>query len=118
MNSTNPLSRMRLASRLCIIGAWATLALGITLIILFYVLNNVNDGQGGGPGIGVMLFVALIIAMLAFFFFLVLYALGALLNYMSAPKNILEEGLTPSRMKNIPEEDDAQLEITPIQKTW
>ena len=75
MDTLNPLSRMRLASKLCIVGAWAT-----------------------------------------FFFFLVLYALGALLNYVSAPKKAQEEGVTPPRMKNMPEEDDAQLEITPIQK--
>lgn len=74
MNSTNPLSRMRLASLLCVVGAWATLALGFILIVLFYVLSNVGNGQDGGPGMGVLIFVELIIAMLSFFFFLVLSA--------------------------------------------
>ena len=116
MDTLNPLSRMRLASKLCIVGAWATLVLGFILIILFYVLSNVGNGQGGGPGLGVLIFVDLTIAMLAFFFFLVLYALGALLNYVSAPEKAYEEGVTPPRMKNMPEEDDAQLEITPLPK--
>ena len=117
MNSRNPLSRMRLASLLCVVGAWATLVLGVILIILFYGLNNVGNGQGGGPGIGVLIFIELIIAMFSLFFFLVLYAIGALLNHMSVSKNSHEEGPTSTRMKNMPEDDDAQLEITPIQKT-
>jgi hypothetical protein len=122
MNTLNPLSRMRLAGKLCVVGAWATLALGFILIIIFYVLNNVDNGPNSGPGLGVTIFVALLIAMLAFFFFLVLYAIGAVLNYMSVSmsvsKNTDEEVATPPRTRNLPEEDDAQLEITPIQKTW
>ena len=118
MNNMNPLSRMRLASRLCIVGAWTSLLLGFVLIILFYVLNNVDNGpnSGPGPGLGVTLFVAVLIAMLSMFFFLVLYAIGAVLNYMSVSKNTLEEGAIPPGMSNLPEEDDVQLEIISIQK--
>jgi hypothetical protein len=116
MNSSNRLSRMRLASRLCVTGAWTTLALGFILIILFYVLSNVGNGQNEGPGLEIFIFVEIIIAMLSIFFFLVLYALGALLNYVSASKNVQIEGTIPARMMNLPEEDEAQLEITPIQK--
>ena len=112
MNSTN---RMRLASRLCTLGAWATVALGIALGILFYALNNVNNGPDSGPNVGIVIFVELIIAMLSLFFFLVLYAIGALLNYMSASKKTLEEGTIPARMRDLTEEDDTQLEITPLQ---
>jgi hypothetical protein len=53
--------------------------------------------------------------MLSLFFFLVLYAIGALLNYMSASKKTLEEGTIPARMRDLTEEDDTQLEITPLQ---
>lgn len=115
MNSTNPLSRLRLASSLCIVGAWATLILGFILIILFYVLSN-GGGQGGGPGLGILIFIELIIVMLSVFFFLVLYGIGALLNYMGMSKSSLEEGAAPMRMRNQPEEEGTQLEITPLQR--
>lgn len=114
MNGMNPLSRLRLASSLCIAGAWATLILGFILIILFYVLNN--GGQSSGPGLGILIFVELIIAMLSIFFFLVLYGIGALLNYMGASKSTLEERATPARMRNQVEEEGTQLEITPLQR--
>ena len=116
MHSTNPLSRLRLASLLCTMGAWVTLVVGFILGVLFYALNNVNNGPDSGPGLGVFIFVELIIAMLSFFFFLVLYAIGALLNYMSAATVAHEEGVPPPSMKNMPEEDDTQLEITPLQR--
>ena len=116
MLSMNPHSRMRLVSRLSVVGAWATLASGIILIVLFYSLNNVSAGPNSGPGLGVLIFVELIIAMVTFFFFLVLYAIGALLNYMSAPKVAHQEDMKPPGMKKLPEEDDMQLEITPLQQ--
>ena len=116
MNNMNPLSRMRLASRLCIAGAWATLVLGFILVVLFYVLSNIGNGQGGGAGLGILIFVELIIAMLAIFFFLVLYGIGALLNYMGASKSTLEEEAIPARRRNLQEEEGTQLEITPLQR--
>src|SRR5690242_12926962 len=115
MNSTNSLSRLRLASGLCIAGAWATLLLGLILAILFYALSNVGN-QGGGSGLGILIFVELIIAMITIFFFLILYGIGALLNYMGASKSTFEEGTIPARMRNRPEEEGTQLEITPLQK--
>ena len=115
MSHTNPLSRLRLASQLCIAGAWATLILGFILVILFYVLSNVGS-QGGGPGMGILIFSELIIVMLTIFFFLVLYGIGALLNYMGASKSTLAEAATPASMRNLPEEDGTQLEITPLQR--
>ena len=114
MNSMNPLSRMRLASQLCRAGAWATLVIGFILVILFYALNNAGGGQGG-PGLGILIFAELLIVMLTLFFFLVLYGIGALLNYVGASKSTTEEGVTAMRMKNQSEED-TQLEITPLQR--
>jgi len=92
--------------------------MGLTLVILFYILNNVGNGPDSGPGLGLTIFVALIIAMLSFFFFLVLYAIGALLNYMGMPKNTPEESVTPLKVKDIVEDGDAQLEITAIREMW
>jgi hypothetical protein len=116
MINMKPLSRMRLASRFCITGAWTTLVLGVILMVLFYILSNIGDAPDRGPALEVFIFVELIIVMLSFFFFLVLYALGALLNYMSAAKIALDEGATPAKMRNASEEDGAQLEITPLQR--
>jgi hypothetical protein len=107
---------MRLASRLCIVGAWITLALGFLLVILFYVLSNPGGVQSGGPGLGILIFSELIIVMLSIFFFLVLYGIGALLSYIAASKSMLEEGVTSARVRNLQEEDGTQLEITPLQK--
>ncbi len=118
MKASTSLSRLRLASKLCVLGAWAILAMGLTLVILFYILNNVGNGPDSGPGLGLTIFVALVIAMLSFFFFLVLYAIGALLNYMGTPKNTPEESVTPLKVKDIVEDGDAQLEITAIREMW
>lgn len=115
MNSMKSLSRMRLASQLCRAGAWATLVIGFILVILFYALNNAGGGQGG-PGLGLLIFAELLIVMLTLFFFLVLYGIGALLNYIGVSKSTLEEGATPARVRNQPEEEGTQLEITPLQK--
>jgi hypothetical protein len=116
-NTVTSLSPMRLASKLCTIGAGIILALGIASIVVFYVLNNDNNnGPNSGPGIGVILFVALIIAILIFFFSLILFALGALLSYLSAPNITPEESVTHPKIKDVSEEGDAQLEITPIPK--
>lgn len=116
MNNTNALPRMRLASRLCIAGAWTTLVLGFILVVLFYVLSNIGNGLGGGPGLGIFIFAELIIVMLSTFFFLVLYGIGALLNYMGASKSTFEEGAIPARMRNPQGEDGTHLEITPLQR--
>lgn len=113
--SNNPLSRLRLASGLCIAGAWTTLILGGILVVLFYVLTNAS-GQVVGPGMGVFIFAELLIVILTIFFFLVLYGIGALLNYMGASKSTLEDGATRARRKNLQEEDGTQLEITPLQR--
>lgn len=118
MTASTSLSRLRLASKLCVVGAWTILAMGLTLVILFYVLNNVGNGPNSGPGLGFIIFVALIIAIVVFFFFIALYAIGALLNYMGTPKNIPEESVTPLKVKDIVEEGDAQLEITSIREMW
>ena len=118
MKASSSLSRLRLASKLCVLGAWIILAMGLTLIILFYVLNNVGNGPNSGPGLGFILCVALIITMLSLFFFIALYALGALLNYMGTPKSTSEESVTPLKVKDVIEDGDAQLEITSIREIW
>jgi hypothetical protein len=115
-NTVTSLSPMRLASKLCTIGAGIILALGLTLIVIFYVLNNTNNGPDAGPGRLITLFVSLIIAMLAVFFALVIYAIGALLGYLSTQNSTSEESIAHLKIKSTPEEDDMQLEITPLPK--
>jgi hypothetical protein len=118
MTASTSLSRLRIASKLCVLGAWAILAMGLTLVILFYILNNVGNGPNSGPGMGFIIFVALVIAIVVFFFFIALYAIGALLNYVGTPKNTTEESVTPLKVKDIVQDGDVQLEITSIREIW
>ena len=66
MLNRNPLSRMRLAGRLCVAGAWTVLVLAFILVVLFYVLSNIGNGQASGTGLGIFIFAELIIVMLSF----------------------------------------------------
>ena len=116
MSSMKPLFRLRLASWFCIVGAWAILVAGLFLMVLFYVLNNVGNGPNSGPNLAIVIFVELIIAILTFFFFLVLYAIGTLLNYVGTPKVDHQKDVPPSEMKHSLEENDTELEITPLQR--
>ncbi len=106
MIPSTPLSRMRFAGKLCKRGAWAIAVLGLAVIV-FFVINNVSNNQGNpGPGPNFnellnILFPALLIAIPTLFFFLVLYAVGAVLDYLSTEK-------TPQVV------DDERVEITSL----
>lgn len=111
MNIVTPLARMRFVGKLCRLGAWIILALGIAAIILFYLLStNALNGPGNGPGGGPSLndlFTTLVfiflMAILVSFFSLILYAAGTLLSYLSREKEILQESDEPVTVMSLTE---------------
>ena len=114
MTPSTSLSRMRLAGKLCRRGAWIIAATGLAVILFIvissvssYVTSNVSSGQPG-PGqnfndLLTSLAIALLLAIAICFFFLVLSAVGALLDYMSTEKNPQEA-------------NDERVEITSLPK--
>ena len=104
MFPSTPLTRMRFAGKLCNRGAWVIAVLGLT-VIAFFVISNLSNNQGNpGPDFNNwlnMLLPAFLIALPTLFFFLILYAMGTVLDYLSAAK-------TP------PLVDDERVEITSL----
>ena len=104
MFPSTPLTRMRFAGKLCKRGAWVTAALGLAFIV-FFVISNIPNNQGNpGPDFNNwlnMLLPAFLIALPTIFFFLILYAVGAVLDYLSAEKAT-------------PVVDDERVEITSL----
>jgi hypothetical protein len=107
MFPSTPLTRMRFAGKLCKRGAWVTAVLGLAFIVLF-VISNISNNQGdpgSGPNFNQLvniLFPAFLIALPTLFFFLILYAAGTLLDYLSAEKK-------PQVL-----DDDERVEITSL----
>jgi len=91
MFPSTPITRLRFASKLCKRGAWIIAALGVAVIV-FFAINNFSNNQGNpGPGLDFnawlnILEPAILIAIPTLFFFLILYAAGAVLDYLSAEK--------------------------------
>jgi len=92
MFPSTPLTRMRFAGKLCKCGAWVTAVLGLA-VIAFFVISNLSNNQGNpGPDFNNWLNIllpAFLIALPTIFFFLILYAVGAVLDYLSAEKKPL-----------------------------
>ena len=91
MFPSNPLNRMRFASKMCKYGAWIILVAGLGFVV-FFVINNFSNDQGNpgaGPNFNELLNIllpVLLIALPTLFFFLILYAVAAVLDYLSAEK--------------------------------
>lgn len=91
-----PLSRVYLAGKLCRRGARIIVAVGLVVIIIlavnFYnaITNDLNPGIHLNE-LFITFAAALLVAMPVFFFYLILSALGALLEYMSIEKKPQEE---------------------------
>ncbi len=107
MFPSTPLTRMRFAGKLCKRGAWAIAVLGLTVIV-FFVISNISNNPGD-PGTGLnfnqlvnILLPTFLIAILTLFFSLILYATGAVLDYLSDEK-------TPQVV-----DDDERVEITSL----
>ena len=87
-------SRVHLAARLCRLGAWIITAAGLAVIIFLAVTVFYPNGQSSSGLDFKQLFntlaLALLMAIPVFFFSLILYAVGALLDYVSTEKNTQE----------------------------
>jgi type VI protein secretion system component VasK len=90
MFPSTSLARMRFAGKLCKRGAWAILAMGLAVVVIFVITSLPNSNQGGpGPDTNALLTtmaIALLIAIPILFSFLILYAVGAMLDYLSSEK--------------------------------
>lgn len=95
MTTSTSLSRMCLAAKLCRRGASIIAAVGLVVIIflavvVFRVISNASDQASSGLNFNELFItfaIALLMAIPIFFFFLILYAVGAWLDYMSTEKN-------------------------------
>ena len=109
MIAWSSLSRMRAVSKLCRRGAWFMAAVGFAVIVYlnFFVING--GGDQGAPGLNLNQLLmstalALLMAIPVFFFALILFAVGTVLDYMSAEKHIEEAS----------DESDEGVEITSL----
>jgi hypothetical protein len=107
MFPSTPLTRMHFASKLCKLGAWGTAVLGLACIAIFVIGSISNNPDNPGSGLNFnqlanMLLPVFLIALPTLFFSLILYAAGAVLNYLSAEK-------TPPVV-----DDDERVEITSL----
>ena len=114
MIPSTSLTRMRAVSRLCKRGAKIIAAAGLIVIVILATafFNLITENlQNPGPHLN-ELFVTFALALMmlipTFFFFLILTAMGALLDHQSADKSFSE--------KSIQEVNDERVEITPLPK--
>src|SRR5438128_10074828 len=95
MTILTSLSHVRLAGKLCKLGAWIMAAMWLAVIVLFHIISNVsNDQANPGPNFNELFTtftIMLLMAIPVFFFSLSLYAVGTLLDYISTEKNREEE---------------------------
>ena len=90
MTPSTSLSRMRLAGKMCRRGAWIIAATGLAVIV-FLLISQVSSYQANsGQNFNDLLTffaMVLLLSIAIFFFFLILSAVGAFLEYMSTEKN-------------------------------
>lgn len=80
-----PLSRLRVAGRLCRTGAWLILAIGVFVCIcLFFAIYSSNGSNSDPSQLLPLLALSGIVVLFIFFFFVFLFAVGALLEYIAA----------------------------------
>ena len=93
-----PLARLRLAGRLCRLGSWFILAVGLSVsICLFFAIYSsyMADPSPNSPAPPLPLLVSFalsgIIVINASFFFILLFAVGAWLEYRSTQQDSQEK---------------------------
>jgi len=108
MTPSTPLARLRLIGKLCWLGAWIIAAAGLIAIVLYIAVTFYNNqGNPGQDPNGQLTnyMIALLLAIPLFFFFLVLAAMGALLEYVGREQK-------PQEAED--ERDDERVEITSL----
>ena len=105
MTPSTSLSRLRLAGKACRSGAWLIAVLGLTVIVIFIAStiasDQANPGQNFNEWFNTAAF-SLLMAILTIFFFLILFAVGALYDYISSEKNIQEVNEERVEMTSLP----------------
>lgn len=114
MTPSTSLTHMRIVSKLCKRGAKIIAAAGLAVILILAVVffNLITENQQNqGPHLNELLVtsvIALLMLIPIFFFFLILTAMGAILDYLSADKSFIEQ--------NIHVLNNDGVEITPLPK--
>jgi len=110
MTFSTALARMRMAGRLCRLTAWLILLVGLaaSIYLSFFVINGPNN-QGSLDPRQVLLSsaIAILITIPVFFFFVFLFAVGAVIDYMS-----LRQSTHQTQMK-----DEDRVEITTLPRS-
>ncbi len=119
MAASKSLSKMRIASRLCKLGAWVIAAMGLvaaglyvsTLIQLLSGLRQDQASPYAYLSYGSVVSALFLITVPTLFFAIILYAMGTLMDFMSAEAK-REPKLLESEMEE--ERDDEGIEIVPL----
>ena len=115
--SLTALARLRLAGRLCRLGSWFILAVGLIVSICLFVTIYSSFTADPGPSttVPIPLLVSFafpgIIVLFTSFFFILLFAVGAWLEYRSTQQDSPEK---QSSQQTDRETDDEHVEITSL----
>lgn len=102
-----PLARLRLASKLCGLGAWLALVTGLTVTIcVFFATYTPDSSDVSLRPLLASLALSGFLALLTGFFSLFLFAVGAFLEYVGTA------GLGTQQSRQ--QRSDAEIEITPL----
>ena len=104
-----PLARLRLASKLCGLGAWLVLVTGLMVsICLFSATYTPDPSDASLRPLFTSLALSVFIGVLTFFFFLFLFAVGAFLEYIGTAG----PGTQQSGQER--KDNDAEIKITSL----
>ena len=113
--SLTALARLRLAGRLCRLGSWFILAVGlmVSICLFFAIYNSFMADPGPSPTAPLLVSFAFsgIIVIFTSFFFILLFAVGAWLEYLSTTQDSQEK---QSSQQPDRETDYEHVEITSL----
>ncbi|GAC1354100.1 MAG: hypothetical protein NVS4B11_28860 [Ktedonobacteraceae bacterium] len=111
MATSKSLAKMRVASKLCKLGAWVIGVVGLVATVFYAVITipafRDQQGQNTVDYLSIILPFFLIVVP-TLFFLLILYAVGVLMEYISTETKIAETKVVSE------EDDDERLKIVPI----
>lgn len=108
MTPSTALSRMRLAGKLCRLGAWIIVAAGLAVIVFYIIITVSSNQENPGQNLNGQLtsyIIGFLMAIPVLFFFLALTAMGALLEYLSterAPQETSDERVEITSLSDVP----------------
>lgn len=108
MTPSTALSRMRLAGKLCRLGAWIIAAAGLAVIVFYIIITVSSNQENPGQNLNGQLtsyVIGFLMAIPILFFFFILTAAGALLEYLGAerkPQEANEEDVEITSLSDVP----------------